>query len=116
MLDQNTKLLLLKYLGRVDQPIAGGIQLRHEGSREAAEGGLEGPGGRREVGRISFARHVGIADSVHGDASPRVTTTAAQVGGVDEAAAGGIQLRHEGVVFTAGGRLESPRGRGEVGR
>ncbi len=48
-----------------------------------------------------YARHVGVAGGVHGDAGNRVIAAAAEVGGVDQGRAGGVQLRHEGVVREA---------------
>ena len=77
-----------------------GGDLRHEGVREAPlERGLESTRGRREVSRRGEARDIGIGvgQGVQGDAEALVIATAAEVGGVDQPAAGGIQLRHEGV-------------------
>src|SRR5205814_9247045 len=89
------------------------------GEAAAAWGGrLEGPCRRRKVGRAGPARHVGVAGRVHRDAVASVAATAAEVGGVDESGAGGIELRHEGVASTehtaSEGRLERPRCRRKV--
>src|SRR5439155_11228127 len=55
--------------------------LRDEGVFGAAEGGLEGAGGRGEVGGKGNPRHVGVAEGVHGDAEAVVNVTPAKVGG-----------------------------------
>ena len=110
--------------GGVDEGGAGGIELRREGGatvyRTAIAEGLEGPGCRREVGGSGAPRHVGVARAVHGDAVAEVIATPAEVGGVDEGGAGGIEFRHEGgtttVLRTVGaGRLEGSGRRREVG-
>src|SRR5256885_1490145 len=44
------------------------------------------------------------------------STSTTEVSGVDEGGAGGVQLRHEGVVDTTEGRLEGPGGCREVRR
>src|SRR2546428_2048492 len=77
--------------------------LGDEDSFAAAEGDLEGPGGRREVGGPRGARQVGITRRVHGNAEAAVIAAAAEVGGVDEGGAGGIELRHERVEGAAAG-------------
>src|SRR5208337_2585428 len=70
-----------------------------------------------EIGRASGARHVGISGGINGDAVAIIPAAAAQVGGVDQGRAGGIQLRHERSVIPHGlvERLKRVRG-GEVGR
>ena len=65
-----------------------------------------------EVRRTCTSRHVGIAGGVHGDATTEVSPTAAEVGGVDERGACGIQLRNERI--SAAGGLESARRSGEI--
>src|SRR5439155_24364197 len=100
-------------VGGVGEGGAGGVELRHEGV-EAAEGRLEGPRSRREVERPSAARHIGAAGGVHRDAVATITTTAPEVGGVDEGGARGVELRHEGIEEAAEGRLEGPQRRREV--
>src|SRR5439155_12837492 len=89
---------------------------RNEGVFAAAASGLEGAGGRGEVGGKGNPRHVSVAAGVHGDAEAVVNATPAEVGGVDEPGAGGIELGHEGVFGAAEGGLEGAGGRGEVGR
>src|SRR5258706_14009360 len=105
----------------IDQGRAGGIELCHEGvgSTElrlergtAAEDRLEGARGRREVSRASRARHVGVAGSVHGDPAARITTTAAQVGRVNDGRTGGGELGHQDINAAVAGLLEGPRSRG----
>src|SRR6266480_5031312 len=68
----------------------------------------------REVARAGVPRHVRAARAVHGDALAPVVAAAPEVGGVDEAGAAGIELRHEDVDGTPGGRLGGPRRRWEV--
>ena len=100
----------------VDQSGTRGIELRDEDVRaveaSARERRLKSPRARWEVGRIGVARYVGVLGRVDGDPQAPVTATAAEVGGVDEGRAGGIELRDEGVAAT--GRLEGPWGRREV--
>src|SRR5947209_1276854 len=57
-----------------------------------------------------------MATGIDRDAPALVIGTAAEVGGVDQRGAGGVQLRHEGVKAAAGSRLEGTGGRREVGR
>ena len=99
--------------------------LRHEGVHgavrgAAAEAGLEGPRRRREVRRGSHTRHVGIRvrQSIDRDGSAVIVVRAAEVGGVDEGGACGIELRHEDVEAgaTREGGLDGARDDGEVGR
>src|SRR5208282_4106982 len=65
--------------------------------------------------RAGGARHVGVAGGIDGDAEAIVITTTAQVGGVDQVRAGGIQLRHKRVIIAVVSRLYRVSG-GEVGR
>src|SRR5206468_113636 len=102
-------------VGGVDEPRAEERRVGQEGVYGGAAGGLEGAGGRGEVGGTSEARHVGVAEGVHGDAEAVVNATPAEVGGVDEPGAGGIELGHERVFGAAEGGLEGAGGRGEVG-
>src|SRR5262249_52015127 len=104
-------------IGGVDQGRAGRIQLRHEGVREYAtpESLLEGAGGGGKVGAVGWPGYVGIAGRVYRDAGGKVEAAAAQVGGVDQARAGRIQLCHEGVHEAAGKcRLGGADGGGEA--
>src|SRR5205823_5160686 len=97
-------------------------KLRHEGvtlkplSKGGAKGGLESAKGRGEIGRIGIAGHVGVAGSIDGDAGSEVVTAAAEIGGVAQGRAGGVELRDEGVEGAAEARLESARGCSEVAR
>src|SRR5439155_15340274 len=88
-------------IGGVEEGGAGGIEFRHEGVDQAAEGRLEGARCRREVAGSRDARHVGVAGRVQGDAEALFRAGAAEKGGVDEGRAGGIQLRHEGAAEAA---------------
>jgi len=99
--------------------------LRHEGvigaaRGAAAEAGLEGPRRRREGRRASHTRHVSIRvrQSIDRDGISVIVVRAAEVGGVDEGGACGIELRHEDVErgATPEGGLDSARCDGEVGR
>ena len=86
-------------VGGVDQGRAGGIQLRHKrvavGQGTVTAGGLE----RVTVGKSveGQPRHVGVAGGIDGDAVATSSPAAAQVGGVDQGRAGGIQLGHKRV-------------------
>src|SRR5206468_2602015 len=53
---------------------------------------------------------------VHGDPDADLIATAAEVGGVDQSRACGIELRHEGLAATAAGGLKGSRRRREVVR
>src|SRR5207249_9812117 len=90
----------------VDEGGAVGGELRHGGVAEAAQGGLEGPRGGREVGGLSCPRHVGVALSIHCYSWAAVGPAAPEVGGVDERRASRVELRHEEVAGAADGRLE----------
>src|SRR5262249_24991971 len=105
-------------VGRVDQGAAGGVELGHEGALEAGEGRLQRVGGW-EVGRAGLGGEVGVAGAAHREAIGESEAAAAQVGGVDQGAARGVQLGHEGVANDGvaappEGRLQGV-GRGEVG-
>ena len=88
-------------VGGVGESRASGSKLRHKGvPGAAAEGRLEGPGRRREVGGVGDPRHVSVARGVHGDPVAPLIAAAPQVGGVDEAGASGIEFRHESIART----------------
>ena len=57
---------------------------------------------------------VGAAGAVHCDAVALVAAASAQVGGVDEGGAAGVELCHEGVERRRVGRVEGAGGRREV--
>src|SRR5207302_298452 len=97
-------------VGRIDKGRARRIELRHE--RTAARGGLEGSSRRRKVGGERHSRYVGVATGIHGDPETPVIGVAAEVSGIDEGGAGGIELGDEGAA--PAGRLEGSRCRGEV--
>src|SRR2546425_477977 len=103
-------------VGGVDQPGTDGIQHRHEGVFAATRSRLDRIRRCREVGREGQAGHVGMATGTDRDTQALVIGTAAEVGGVDQPGARGIQLRHEGVDSAAGSLLEGTGGRREVGR
>ena len=106
-------------VGGVHQSAACGIDLAHKGIAGAPVSRLDSArAGTREVGRLGKARHIGVAGRVYGDAVAIVATAAAQVSGVHQSAACGIDLGHKGVVVAAPvSRLDSARaGTREVGR
>src|SRR5882672_9437400 len=70
-----------------------------------------------KISRIGASRDVGVTARVHGDAGASVKVVAAQVGGVNEGRAGGIQLGHKGVGEAAAeSRLERAWGGGKITR
>ena len=92
------------------------VELRHEGVRvkeervstardynysTSSKGGLDGARGCRKVARAGQARHVGIAILIHGDGAPLVEAEPAELGGVDQSGAAGVELRHEAVTEAA---------------
>ena len=110
-------------VGGVDEPAADRIQLGHKGigSAGTAEGAtgsgrLESPRSSGKVRRVRSARHVGAAEHVECDTEALFEAAAAEVGGVDQPAAGRIQLRDEGIFVAAVRRLERRRSSREVGR
>src|SRR5205085_6407583 len=85
-------------VGGVDDGAPGRVQLGDEGVLAASVGCLEGAGGDGEVGGEGDAGDVGTAGAVDGHASGLVPeAAAAQVGGVDEGATPGVDLRDEAV-------------------
>ena len=120
------RLVAAAEVGAVDEARAGRVQLGREG-RAAAEGPararagrLEGAGGDGEVRGFRLARDERVARAVHRDAVGPVLVAAAEVGAVDEARAGRVQLGHEGRAAAEGpararaGRLKGTGGYGEV--
>ena len=67
------------------------VQLRHERVRIAAGIGVWGPCGRREIGGARYARHVGAARAVHGDADACRDAAAAEEGRENQRAPGRVQ-------------------------
>src|SRR3970282_799769 len=96
-------------IGRVDEGGAGGIELRHEGvsvgGQRVPDGGLEPPRGGGKVliyrrctgivGGCGRSCNIGVASTIHRDAVTDVHIAPAEVGGVDEGGAGGIERGHE---------------------
>src|SRR5439155_6820003 len=87
---------------------AGGIELGDERvalvgvvGAAAAGSGLKGARARREVRRLSLPRHISVASDVDSNPIALVIAATAQISGVDESGAGGIELRHKAVVATA---------------
>ncbi len=78
---------------------------------------LKSSRGRGEIARKGVAGHVGIAAGIHRDAKALIVADAAEVRGVDEPRARGIQLRHEDIALAAAeGGLERPSSRREIER
>ncbi len=85
-------------VGGIDQRGARGIQHRHESIRGAtAKAGLSGMA-RREVGGCGYARHVGVAGGVHGDAGAVVGVAATQISRIDQRGAVRLELRDENII------------------
>src|SRR5207245_645222 len=88
-------------VGGVAQRRAAGIELRHKNIELTAAKSWLQRIRRREVGRLGLPRHVGLAGSVYGNAHVRAAAAliaaAAEVGGVDQRRAGGIELRHKSI-------------------
>ena len=103
----------------VEETAAGGIELGHEGISGTNVVRLESTSGRGEVDRFRLPRNVGVAGAVHCDGEAVIgigssETAAAEISGVNQAAAGGIERGHKGIGVTTKGRLKSPSGRGKV--
>ncbi len=77
-------------------------ELGHEGVLTARVVALLGAARHGKVAGRGIARDVGVAAAVQGDGPPAVVAATAQVGAVDQAAARGVQLGHEGVVVPIG--------------
>src|SRR5207244_8263125 len=101
-------------IGEEDVRRAAGIELRHKNILVAAQSRLQRMR-RGEVERLGPPRYIGITSSVHGNAGAIVKAAAAQVGGVDQRRAAGIELRHKSNLGAAESRLRRMRCR-EVGR
>src|ERR1035438_7836560 len=99
-------------VGGVEKRRAGGVQLAHEGVVAAARGGLEGAwrGGKVVLG---LTCDIGVARGVHRDGRAPASAPA-QVGGVEQGRASGVQLGHEGIFVPAESGLEGPWGCGEI--
>ncbi len=106
--------------GREDRGVVGGVgELGDEGVPVAGAGGLHRAGGRGEVRGGGEAADVGHARGVEGDGLRAVVGGAAEEGGVERAAAGGVELGDEAVPGGVGGvaeRRQEGVGGGEVGR
>src|SRR5439155_744005 len=85
-------------VGRVNQPTAGRIELGHKGIYATTTiGSLKGAGGGGKVGRRRIPGDVDVAGGVERDAQGPLTAAAAQVGRVNQPAAGRIELGHKGL-------------------
>ena len=104
-------------IGGVNQRRACGIELCHERIRSGAQGSVKGRAGRggtpcRKVGGPGAARHIDVAGPIHGDAVAIVDAVAAQIGGVDQCRASGVELCHERIRERIKGRVKGRAGRG----
>ena len=89
------------------QPRAGGVELGHKSVAHRigaiADGcaprilRLEHARARGKIGRLGAARDIGVAAAIDRYAVADVGRAAAQIRGIDEAVASGIQFGHEGV-------------------
>jgi hypothetical protein len=71
--------------------------LRHEGIHPPAESGLEGARDGREIGGEALACDIGIGRGIDAYAGAVVDVNSAQVAGVDQGRAGGVQLSDKGI-------------------
>ena len=99
-------------IGGIDEGRARRIELCHEGT--GAAGGLESSRRRREVGGECNSCHIGVTTGVHGDCVAPLSAAAAEISGIDEGGAGGIDLHNESVPSRER-CLESPDRRREIG-
>ena len=60
------------------------------------------------------ARDIGVARGIDRYANAFVVATSAQVGGVEQGRAGGVQLADKGIPVSAVSGLEGARGGGEI--
>ncbi len=96
---------------------AGGIELDHKGVAPTLVVLLEGPRGGREVNRGRGSGHISVAGGVDRDCLAQIVAGAPEIGRVEEARAGGVELGHKGVMGTALiEHPEGPRGGREVRR
>src|ERR1019366_918700 len=100
----------------VNQGAAGSIDLANENIDGAATTAASPAGGRDLLyppknGRGGRPRQIGVAGSIHCDVGPVILTTAAEQAGVNQGAAGSIDLGHKGVLggATATASLASAR-------
>ena len=106
-------------IGGVDQGAAACVELGQERDyAPVGQGSLIGARRHREGVRRGdgCAGHVGAAGGIHRDAVRCVVGHGAQAGGVDEGAAGGVELRHESVFHRPAGRIEGAGRHREVVR
>src|SRR5262249_6662258 len=102
-------------VGRINQGRPAGVQLGDVGVRRSVEDRLNGVD-RWKVRRVGCACQVSVAGTIHSNAAAVVIVAAAEVGRVDEGAAGGVQLRHEGVGGMAAAAPVESRLQGVLGR
>ena len=107
-------------VGRIDESRTGRVQLGDEGiqrvgrprRRNELDGPLERAARRREIGRSGLARDVGVAGSIDRDRAAEVEARAADVRGIDQRRARGVQLAHEDVADAGGAVQPRPKGAG----
>src|SRR5258705_7839756 len=83
-----------------------GRQLDDEGIAKSVCGGIERASGRRKVGGLGRADHVGVAAGIHGDSPARILSAASKIGRGDERGAAWVEHRHESVGTTAPGVVD----------
>src|SRR5205085_480815 len=103
----------------IDQRGTIGIELRHKSVLAAAHSALDCAGRCREVVGGCAARYVDVARGVEGDSLSRIIVGAAEIRGINQRCAGGIQFRYESVAdaeAAIAGSLERALGCGEIAR
>src|SRR5262249_11126686 len=108
-------------VGGIEQGRAGGIQLAHEGIDSPGESRLEGARGGGEIGGKGLAGDIGGDQRIEHYGKTLVSVTSAQIGGVDQTRAGGVQLADKGIErgirwASLEGGLEGTGSGGEMGR
>ena len=83
-------------VGGVNKGAAVRAKFRYEGVGALPQGGFKGVR-RGEVRGRGPPRHRGVAGGVHSDGGALVTTAAAEVRGISEGVAAGVELCHKGI-------------------
>ena len=89
--------------------------MRDKGIGAAGESSLEGAGGGGEIGGIGQPCDIGVARGIDRYAVATSSAAAAQVGGVEQGRAGGVQFGDKGIAAAGRSSLEGARGGGEIG-